>query len=162
VNDHPKPISGAAARARLSQVTGIARDLGFAGDIEYRHLYSQSGGAQYCVGPCVDDDILVVYAEAFERDADPEDFSLDALIAHECGHQKLTREPELNKVLRTLPNDEFEEILASLVGSILLEPSVAAQTLVWKATAELGDMGISAENAARTVERLRAILRQYL
>ena len=105
---------------------------------------------------------MVVYAEAFERDANPDDFSLESLIAHECGHQRLLRVKNLRKVLAKFP-EEFDEILASLVGSVLLGETESSQTLVWKATAELADMRIiSAENTVQFVERLRQLLRNLL
>jgi hypothetical protein len=104
---------------------------------------------------------MVMYAEAFERDANPDDFPLEALIAHECGHQRLLRVENLREVLAKFP-EEFEEILASLVGSILLGATVSSQTLVWKATAELAEMRIiSAENTVHFVERLRQVLRNF-
>jgi hypothetical protein len=60
-------------RARRSRAVHIARKMGFIGQIEYHHLYSQTGGAQYGRGTTAQDDVLTVYAEAFERDADPEE-----------------------------------------------------------------------------------------
>jgi hypothetical protein len=84
--NEPKPISVVQRRVRMHRAKRIARHLGFVGDVEYRHVYSPSGGAQYCIGPSAEDDLLLVYAEAFERDADPDDFALEAMIAHECGH----------------------------------------------------------------------------
>jgi len=105
---------------------------------------------------------MIVYAEAFERDANPDDFRLEAIIAHECGHQRLLRIENLRDVLSKFP-EEFEEILASLIGSILLGDAESSQTLVWKATAELAEMHyISAENTVRFVERLRQLLRNFL
>ncbi|HEV3120232.1 MAG TPA: hypothetical protein VGY58_24440, partial [Gemmataceae bacterium] len=83
--DEPKPITAAEYRARSRRANRIGRGLGFTGHVEYRHVHSRSGGAQYCIGPSADEDLLVLYAEAFERDADPDDFSLAALVAHECG-----------------------------------------------------------------------------
>jgi hypothetical protein len=65
--------------------------LGFIGRVEYCHVYSQTGGAQYGRGSAAEQDLLTVYAEAFERDADPNDFSLQAMLAHERGHQLLAR-----------------------------------------------------------------------
>ena len=56
-------------------------------------------GAQYFIGKSADHDIIVVFAEAFERDANPDDFRLEALIAHECGHQRLLRVKNLHEVL---------------------------------------------------------------
>ncbi len=76
----PKPIEKHEASSRRQRIARIARSLGFRGRVEYRHVYSQTGGAQFCLGPSADADLLVVYAEAFERDRNPEDFSLDAII----------------------------------------------------------------------------------
>ena len=52
--------------------------------MEYRHVYSQTGGAQYGQASTETEDLLTVYAEAFERDANPEDFSLEAIVAHDA------------------------------------------------------------------------------
>lgn len=60
--------------------------MGFRGVVEYRHVYSQAGGAQYGLAATEDEDLLIVYAEAFDRDADPEDFALESIGAHERGH----------------------------------------------------------------------------
>lgn len=158
----PPPMSASEQRARLRRVKRIARRLGFTGRAEYRHVYSPSGGAQFCTGPSADEDLLVVYAKAFERDADPDDFSLEAIIAHECGHQQLIRSPGLRKVMAKFPGEPFEEILASLVGSLLLGESESAQTLVWKATAELGELNLTAANTVHFIERLRRLLRHFL
>lgn len=158
----PEPISAAEQRRRSQRISGVASDLGFVGNVEYRHLYSQSGGAQYCLGLSMQDDIIVVYAEAFERDANPEDFDLEALIAHECGHQRLLRDKNLRKVLEKFPGEKLEEILASVVGSILLGETPAATTLVWKATAELSNMGMGEQNTIQFIERLRLLLRNFL
>jgi len=65
-------------------------------------------------------------------------------------------------VLAKFPGEEFEEILASLVGSILLGESEPSQTLVWKAAAELTDLGATAAYAEPLVERLIGILRKLL
>src|SRR5437899_2805544 len=153
----PKPISAAEHRARLRRTKRIGRRLGFAGRVEYRHVHSRSGGAQFCIGPSIDNDLLVVYAEAFEPDADPDDFSLEAIIAHECGHQSLIRNAHLRTILAKFPGARFEEILASLVGSLLLGESESAKMLVWKATAELGELNMTAANTVHFVERLRRL-----
>jgi len=158
-HDEPTPISPAEQRARSRRMSRIARRYGFVGRMEYRHVYSRSGGAQYCIGPSVDDDL---YAEAFERDADPDDFSLEALVAHECGHQRLIRNEGLRSILAKLPGEPLEEILASLVGSLLLGEAEAAQTLVWKATVELGQLGMTADSTVHFIERLRRLLRHFL
>src|SRR5205085_5583882 len=95
----PRSLTAAERRARQRRVARLARDLGFVGRIEYRHVYSQTGGAQYGRGAGADTDLLTVYAEAFDRDADPDDFSLLAIIAHERGHQLLARHPRLSGLL---------------------------------------------------------------
>jgi hypothetical protein len=81
----PRPISAAQQLAREQRVLLVAKAFGFVGNVEYRHVYSQTGGAQYGRGTMPVADLLTVYAEAFERDADPEDFSLKAMIAHPAG-----------------------------------------------------------------------------
>ena len=161
-SDQPATITTEEKTARIRRITEIASGLSFVGDVEYRHVYSQTGGAQYGIGPSAEDDIIVVFAEAFERDADPDDFRLEALIAHECGHQRLHREPKLRPVLAKFPGDELEEILASLVGSILLREAATSQTLVWKATAELTDLGMTVEQAKAFADRLEKLLRKLL
>src|ERR1700730_4322731 len=112
----PRHLSTVALRARKNRVALIAQTLGFVGNVEYRHVYSQTGGAQYGRGSTQDDDLLTVYAEAFERDANPDDFSLDAMIAHERGHQLLARHPRFAKRVAGI-SAASEEILASLLGS---------------------------------------------
>src|SRR5207253_2155712 len=81
--EEPESISGAEHEVRSRRLSQVAHQLGFVGKVEYRHVYSRSGGAQYCVGPSVEYDQLVGFAEAFERDANPHDFALEAIIAHE-------------------------------------------------------------------------------
>jgi hypothetical protein len=162
MDDEPEPISASERRARLRRAKRVSRRLEFTGSVEYRHVYSRSGGAQYCIGPSANEDLLVVYAEAFERDADPDDFSLEALIAHECGHQRLLRNQDLRTILAKFPGERYEEVLASLVGSLLLPEAEAARTLVWKATAELGDLGMIAASTVHFIERLRSLLRRFL
>src|SRR3989442_12938744 len=93
----PRPVSAAEAAARLDRAEAIARRLGFVGTVESRHAFSQSGGAQYAMAPAADLDMLVVYAEAFRRDASSDDFPLAAIIAHERGHQLLHRHERLRR-----------------------------------------------------------------
>src|SRR5713101_1331939 len=132
----PGPLTAAERRARRNRVARIARQLGFVGSVEYRHVYSQTGGAQYCRGNTPEEDLLTVYAEAFERDADPNDFSLEAMIAHERGHQVLARHPRLS-VLLASASPAAEEVLASLLGALVLEPGLDRDTLLDKAAFEL-------------------------
>ena len=147
---------------RRGRVARIARSLGFRGHVEYRHVYSQSGGAQFCVGPTPEHDLLVVYAEAFERERDLSDFSLEAIIAHECGHRALLRNSRLAAIVKQLPGRLYEEVLASLIGSLLANDPADAATLVEKATVELAILRLPAATTIRTIERLLALLRRVL
>jgi hypothetical protein len=158
----PRPVEKREAGRRRRYIARIARSLGFRGRVEYRHVYSQTGGAQFCVGPRVDADLLVVYAEAFERDRDPQDFSLQAIVAHECGHQRLARDRELAAIRQRLAGSVYEEVLASLLGSILVGDPIDAGHLVWKATNDLAGVGLSAEQVTRTIEQLRRLLKELL
>jgi hypothetical protein len=162
VNHQPDPISAKELQARLRRISAISKDLRFVGSVDYRHVYSQSGGAQYCIGPSADDDIMVLYAEAFERDANSEDFNLDALIAHECGHQRLHRDAKMKMLAAKFPGEAFEEILASLIGSLILGESESSATLVWKATMELGNLTVRPESVIPFIDRLRKLLRSFL
>jgi hypothetical protein len=110
--------------------------MGFVGKVEYRHVYSQTGGAQYGRGTKDDDDLLTVYAEAFERDADPEDFSLESMIAHERGHQILARHPRIAEWVSGI-SAQSEEILASLLGVMNCD---AARNLVREGRSGIASM----------------------
>src|SRR6266404_2802076 len=141
------PPHGAPAVARL------ARSLGFVGRIEYRHVYSQTGGAQYGRASTEAEDLLTVYAEAFERDADPEDFSLAAILAHERGHQLLARHPRIaQRVAAGRISAGGEEILASLLGARLCAAEADRDALVAKATVELLGHGETLEVATRRLQ----------
>ena len=150
----PKPLTPAQGRARRARVARIARELGFVGRIEYRHVYSQTGGAQYGRGSTAEEDLLTVYAEAFERDADPEDFSLAAMLAHERGHQLLARHPRIAKQVAGRISADGEEILASLLGAMRCAASADRDALVAKAIAELLNHGETIEVATRRLQEL--------
>jgi len=149
----PGPLTHAERRARHKRAAGIAWKLGFVGSVEYRHVYSQTGGAQYGRANTPKEDLLTVYAEAFERDADPEEFSLEAMIAHECGHQILARHPRIAKRVAGI-SAASEEILASLLGAMICDDDADRVVLFAKATAELLDRGQSAESANRQLQQL--------
>ena len=74
----------------------------------------------------------------------------------------MLRNKDLRAVLAKFPGERLEEVLASLVGSLLLSETESAQTLVWKATAELGELGMTAASTVRFIERLRQLLRRFL
>jgi len=158
----PQCIDKAQAAGRRRRIADIAHALGFQGRVEYRHVASQSGGAQYCIGPAGDADLIVVYAEAFERDRDPGDFSLEAIIAHECGHQHLLRNRGLALIATRLSGSIYEEILASLIGSMLVGNPRDAEHLTWKAAHDLATVGMAPDGIARTIEQLRVVLKEVL
>src|SRR5688500_19956713 len=109
----PAAIPAAARAARLRRATRMARGLGFVGRVEYRHVYSGAGGAQYGVGPAASHDLPTVYAEAVDRVADPDDFSLAAILAHERGHQLVGRQARLRQLVAGERPGAVEEVLAS-------------------------------------------------
>jgi hypothetical protein len=161
-DESPKPISAVEERARLARVAAVARRLGFVGIVEYRHVSTPSGGAQYGMGAAVEQDLLVVYPEAFRRDAAPDDFSLEAIIAHERGHQLICRDDRLR---RNLPNDMSsvtEEVLASLVGSVIVGDTADADNLVLKALFLLSERGMPTDEASRRVQNVLTYLEGVL
>jgi hypothetical protein len=158
----PRPLTPAERRARQRRVAHLARELGFVGRIEYRHVYSLTGGAQYGRGSTPAEDLLTVYAEAFERDADPEDFSLEAILAHERGHQLLARHPRIAKRVRGRISAASEEILASLLGAMICAAEADRDALVAKATVELLNHGEALEVATRRLQELWDLLEALL
>ncbi len=158
----PRPLSAAELRARQRRVQRIARRFGFVGRVEYRHVHSRSGGAQYGWVAKPAQDLLIVFAEAFERDADPDDFSLEAILAHECGHQLLVRHPRLTRLIPKPMSLTTEEILSSLVGSLLVERAKDKQDMMMKALAEAARTGRELNQAKAQFEDLRAMLEKLL
>lgn len=132
----PEPPRSGERRARQRRAARIARKLGFVGRVEYQEVYSLTGGAQYGRAATVDRDLLTVYTEAFERDADPDDFSLAAILAHERGHQILARHERIAQRVADL-SPESEEILASLLGAIIALSKSDRDALIAKAAVEL-------------------------
>lgn len=158
----PRRLSPEQLRSRRRRVLRVARDLGFVGRVEYRHVYSQSGGAQYGLGSSVHEDLLIVYAEAFERDTDPEDFSLDAILAHERGHQILARHPRIAKRVAGRISLASEEVLASLLGAMIAPGESDRDALMAKATVELLGHGVSPDVAIGRLQELRELLESLL
>jgi hypothetical protein len=136
--------------------------LGFVGRVEYRHVFSTAGGAQYGLATRSQDDLLIVYADAFERDADPEDFSLEALLAHERGHQLLARHPRVARQVAGRISPASEEILASILGAMLCPAGPDRDALVGKATVALLAHGEDPDTAARQIQALWDYLEQLL
>jgi hypothetical protein len=160
--ESPRPISMKEERARQARVNAVARRLGFAGSVEYRHVSTRSGGAQYGKGATALEDLFVVYPEAFRRDLDPGDFSLEAIIAHERGHQLICRDNRLRRNMARDMSDVTEEVLASFVRSIIIDDAGAGENLVLKALFVLVERGMRAEEASRRVEDVLMYLEAVL
>jgi hypothetical protein len=158
----PQPISRRENRARQKRVEAIARPLGFVGPVEYRHAYSTSGGAQYLLGATPEEDMLLVFAEAFRRDAAADDFSLEAIIAHERGHQLLYRHELLRRNLPRELSTITEEVLASLLGSLIVKDHRDRENLVLKGLAELVESGMGAAEASERVANVLLYLEAIL
>lgn len=158
----PPPLSAGERRARRSRAARAAGQLGFMGRVEYRHVYSQTGGAQYGLASTPEEDLLTVYAEAFERDADAEDFSLQAILAHERGHQLLARHPRIAARVAGRTSPASEEILASLLGAMICPAEADRDALVGKATVALLSYGVAPEQATRQLQVLWELLESLL
>src|SRR5438876_2773530 len=158
----PRPISASERIARERRATEVARQLGFVGRIDYRHVYSQAGGAQYGLAATPEQDLLIIYAEAFERDANPDDFSLEAVVAHERGHQLLARHARLARNLPRAWSAAPEEIVASLLGSLIVENKKDQQNLVLKALFEAQNQGLQPDRATLLIMELRALLEKII
>jgi hypothetical protein len=158
----PRPITASERIARQRRASRVARQLAFVGRIEYRHVYSQTGGAQYGLAVVPEQDLLLVYAEAFERDANPDDFSLEAILAHERGHQLLARHQRLTRNLPRAWSGISGEIVASLLGSILVEKEKDQQDLLLKALFEADRQGLEPDRATLLITELRTLLEKIL
>ena len=139
----------------------IARQLRISGALSIV-TFTARPAAQYGRGSTADEDLLTVYAEAFERDADPEDFSLTAMVAHERGHQLLARHPRLAKRVAGRISLASEEILASLLGAMVCVAEGDRGALVAKATVELLNHGETLEVATRRLQELWNLLETLL
>lgn len=117
-------------------------------------MLSDAGGAQFGLGSSPARDLLVVYAEAFLRDADPEDFSLEA-VAHECGHQAVCRNAAWQQFLPGSSTPASEEVVASVVGSVLAERSTDRESLLLKAIDDAVRCGLDVQEASQLVFELR-------
>lgn len=158
----PKPISKTEQHARQARVEEIARLVGFVGRVEYRHVYSAAGGAQYGEATSAAKDLLIVFAEAFDRDSAKDDFSLAAIIAHERGHQLLVRNVRLVRNLPPTWSLQSEEIVASLIASLLVQDEKDQQDLLLKAMFETDRLGMKSEDAVEMLVELRALLEKIL
>lgn len=160
--ERPPPISRSEQYRREGLIRKMASKLGFHGQVEYRHIVSQSGGAQFGLGPRIGSDRLTVYAEAFLRDVDPQDFSLNAILAHECGHQLVFRHPKLRRWLPGKISLISEEALASLIGSLLVSDVDDHNDLTMKAMCDVLNCGVEQARAQEVIIQMRSVLEAIL
>ncbi len=158
----PVAISDGEQDARQKRVEMIARRMGFVGTVEYQHLRTLSGGAQYGIGTSITADVLSVTARAFERDADPQEFSLEAIIAHECGHQMVIRQSKIRSRLPVKLPLEAEEVLASLIGSLLVTEIKDRDDLIMKAVFDELACGVPETAAIPLAHDLRNVLERLI
>ena len=107
-------------------------------------------------------DVLIVFAEAFERDAAPDDFSLEAILAHERGHQLLARRERLRRNLPGHWSEVSEEIVASLLGSLIVADEKDRQDLLMKAVFEASARSPDLDRVTLLIMDLRALLEKIL
>lgn len=146
----------------MGRIQKIAARLGFVGTVEYRHVYGGTGGAQYGRGVAQLDDLLIVFAEAFDRDKDPDDYSLEAIIAHERGHQLLAWHPRLRPILVRWNGHASEEMLASVLGSLIVEKGKDKEDLYLKAVGETLHCGVEPADAVWLVTEIRSKLERLI
>ena len=157
----PMPITEAERLRRRRRILKIARTLGFVGRVEYRHAESPSGGASYTRGDGDSSDLLTVYARGFERNANPFDFPLQAMIAHERGHQLIARDPALMNIFRGITLQE-EEVIASILGAIVVGNINDHDLLIAKASVDLLATGAKPHTVDSIVRNLEIKLRRLL
>ena len=161
-DSQPPPISPDEQRRRRQRVQSIARSLGFVGRVEYRHVARGTGGAQFGLARRAEHDLLVVDARAFERDAEPDECSLEGIIAHERGHQMLQRHSNLRDLLTRWNGHAVQEIMASVIGSLLVDKEKDRQDLMLKAVGEAINRGVDPEDAIWLVDEIRLKLEKWL
>ena len=158
----PTPLTATQLRTRRNRIARLTERLGFIGRIEYRHEYSKTGGANYRQDVTTDQDLLTVYVEAFEWDANPDEFSLNAILAHECGHQLLVRHPRLAPKVAGLLSAISEEILASVLGAIICKNEADAHALMGKAIVEAVYQGVHPDRVVQQLDELKGLLEAFL
>ncbi|HEX3147001.1 MAG TPA: hypothetical protein VHR66_02900 [Gemmataceae bacterium] len=105
--------------------------------------------------------MLIVYIEAFERDADPNEFSLNAIPAHERGHQLFVRHSGLANCLAGM-SLASEEVLASIRGGTICGDMQDRDDLLSKAAFEICRRGKDQDVVIGMVRQLEGILEALL
>ena len=95
-------------------------------------------------------------------DADPAEYSLRAILAHERGHQILARHARISRMVAGRVGDVGEEILASLLGSMVCANETDRDCLVLKAAAELVGRDVNPDDAYEQLQKLHNIFEALL
>lgn len=114
------------------------------------------------MGATVERDLLVVYPVAFRRDSALDDFSLEAIIAHERGHQLICQYARLRRAAPKELSQTTEEVLAALVGSVIIDDASASEDLVLQALFLLTERGMHPEEASGRVQNVLKYLETVL
>ncbi len=87
---------------------------------------------------------------------------MEAIIAHERGHQIISRSQRLQAFLVSKIAPVTEEILASLLGSLIADQELDRQTLILKALEDTCKCGVTLREAIDVIDELRGLLEQEL
>ena len=91
-----------------------------------------------------------------------EDFSLNAILAHECGHQLVFRHPKLSRWLQGKVTPLSEEALASLIGSLLVSDVDDHNNLTMKSICDVVNCGVETSRAHKLILSVRSVLEAIL
>lgn len=161
-SDQPPAITLTERARRIDLVRHSAAKLGFRGRVEYWHRYGSEGPAQVRLGANITQDVLRVFSQVFERENDPQQFSLEAIVAHECGHQVFHRHRLLHRWFGSRVSLSHEEIIASLIAALLVASRTDKDALLDKAFSDALETGISGPEATSMINGLRAVLELLL
>lgn len=158
----PSAITFTERARRIDLVRQLAAKVGFCGRVEYRHRYDSSGPAQIRLGAKIGDDVMLVFAEAFDWKEDSRHFSLEAVLAHECGHQVFHHHPMLRRLFARDLSIHLEEIAASIIGALLVTNVADHDALLDKAVGEALQGCSDPADAAQTFNGIRKTLEVVL
>lgn len=154
----PKPITLTERARRIDLVRQLAKKLRFCGRVEYHHRFSSAGPAQIRFGSKIVDDVMRVFAQAFDWSEDSQHFSPEAIMAHECGHQVFHRHRHLRRWFGSDISESHEEIVASLIGSLLVTSAADNDALRDKALGDALEAGTNPVDVTAMINGLRKFL----
>ena len=99
-----------------------------------------------------------VFAQAFDWVGDPREYSLEAIMAHECGHQVFHRHRWLRRWFGSELSESREEVIASLIGALLVASVSDHDALRDKAVGDALMAGMSLTEAAAFIAGINQAL----